>query len=118
MSAISNALLGFTTEDEALDSPQTVGDTATRLATQNPNRVQIVFVNGGGTDVWITTRATDTAGEGFVVAAGGGTVAINANDDGSLPQREFYGVVGSGTETVAVLAEVASGQVPQPDGES
>lgn len=111
MPHLAEDLFGVETEDAQPDSPQTIGTTVSRVLDKDPDRVQLVFTNPGGTNVWLNTTGSFSAQEGFVVPSGQGSLILNVVQDGSLPQREWYAVVGSGTQDLNIQAEKARGEV-------
>jgi hypothetical protein len=117
MVSVSEKLLGFRTEEESIDRTQTVTTTGDRIVKNNPDRIQLVFINPSSTDVTVDTRPQVTTGEGFVVPSKNGTLTFDGTTDGSLPTREFHGIVPTGTVDLITIGEEVIGQLTV-DGDS
>lgn len=81
--------------------------TPNQLAPPNPNRFQIVMVNMGANIAYANiTSAVGPANGIQMAAAGAGRVVINAEDDGDLPTREWWGI-GAGATNILIIETVA-----------
>ena len=74
----------------------TVGTTATKIASENPNRRTVIVQNIGANSIYL--------GNEFVNTDNGYPLAANASLVFEL-SGELYAVVETGTETVATLTE-------------
>lgn len=115
MTELTEAILGFQTEREAIPRTSTVGTTPTRILDQNPNRLQLVFTNPTPNELFIDTSGEVGLEDGFNVPANNGTVTLNVQDDGDLPTAEWYAVAGSAGTTVIHRGEEVRGSLPEPN---
>jgi len=114
MGQLSDALLGVTTEREAVSRTTSVGTAAQKILDANPNRLQAVFINPTSTEIWIDTSADVTVGDGFPVPVSNGSIVFNITEDGDLPPAEWWAIAGSGGTTLVHKGEV----VREPVGEA
>jgi hypothetical protein len=117
MTELTQAVLGFETDREQIDRIQTVGTTPTRILDQNPNRLQIVFVNPTSNDVFIDTSAEVALGDGFSIPAGNGSIVFNIDQDGDVPTSEWYAVADTAGTDIVTRGEELRGEIPEPGGE-
>ena len=111
MTRLTEALLGFETDREPIDSPITVGTSSSRLIDANPNRLSLTMINPSTNDVWIDTTANVSVGEGFIVSSNKGVVTFAVESDGDLVGEEFHAIADGGTADLAVKSEQAVGSV-------
>ena len=111
MTRLTEALLGFETNRESIDSPVTVGTSSSRLIDSNPNRLFLTLINPSANDVWVDTRANVAVGEGFLAAKDNGTVTFEVERDGDLVTEEFHAIADGGTADLVVKGEQAIGGV-------
>jgi hypothetical protein len=114
MTELTQAVLGFETDREQIDRTQTVGTSSERILDQNPNRLQIVFINPTANDVVIDTSAEVALGDGFAIPAGNGSVVFNVDQDGDLPTSEWYAVADSAGTDIVTRGEELRGEIPEP----
>lgn len=114
MTQLTEAILGFETDRESIPRTVAVGTTAERILDQNPNRIQIVFLNPTTNDLFIDTSAEVTLGDGFSVPAGNGSVVFNVDQDGDVPTSEWYAVADTAGTEVVTRGEEVRGEIPEP----
>src|SRR5256885_15484596 len=71
-----------------------VGTTQGRILQNNPRRVAIVLVNRSSFDITADFLQPVVAGSGFLIAANGGSVEMDVNDDGEVVAWEVFAVSG------------------------
>jgi hypothetical protein len=81
---------------------------ATKVVSNNPDRLYLQIVNMGSNDVTLYPTEDVTAGNGVIISAGGGSVTLVIDEDMSLVMLPWYGICASGTPTLLVF-EVESG---------
>jgi hypothetical protein len=102
------AALEFTEQD--LGGPCTEQETFVATSTVltiavegNGDRVAIVFVNQGTTDLIIGTRPDISASQGIRLTANGGGATFTVREDYTLCSRRWYALAISATPTLYVL---------------
>jgi len=118
MTELTQFLLGFETDREAIDSPITVGTSTERVIDQNPNRLFLTFINPSPNDVFLDTTSDVAVNEGFIVPESNGSLTFEVATDGDVTTSEFHGVADGGTADVIVKGEQVSGQIPEVGDES
>lgn len=79
---------------------------ASALALKNdPDAVSLTFVNFGGFDIFIALAQNAPANSGIRLTANGGSVSLNARDDGTLPSREWYAASPGGASSLYSLRQ-------------
>jgi hypothetical protein len=69
----------------------------------NGDRVGLVFVNNGSSDLLIGLQPNISATVGIRLVANGGAISMNVRDDFTLPSRQWYVIAVSGTPQLYVL---------------
>ena len=69
----------------------------------NGDRVGLVFVNNGASDIVIGLQPNISATVGIRLVANGGAISMNVRDDFTLPSRRWYVLSVSGTPQLYVL---------------
>lgn len=79
--------------------------TRTPLVSNNPNRVGLTFMNIGVAPIVIWFLNTVAAGNGFLLAANGGSLALDWRVDFALLGYDWYGISPGGPSNLQI-AEV------------
>lgn len=85
-----------------------VAVTDTELVQNNPNRVQITFVNNGSNEVHIDIDNTVSTTSGLRLAASG-TITLNKIEDGNFVTEQFVGIATGLASNVRVWEVVKTG---------
>lgn len=85
-----------------------IGTSDTDLVNNNPNRVQITFVNNGTNEVHIDIDNTVSTTSGLRLAASG-TITLNMMEDGNFVTERFVGIATGASSNVRVYEVVKTG---------
>lgn len=97
-SAVVHYLRGlFGGDFEESDGEVTVDTTATRVVKSDPEAISLTIVNLGSQDAYLKAANDPSNTSGFLVAASGGNLSVNVRDDATLPSKEWFAVVTTGT---------------------
>jgi len=78
--------------------------TATQLVLkQDPSRIAFTIVNTGFFDVGIIPRGQPTGQKSFIVAANGGVLSGQWDEDGELVSQEWRGFANGGASSCLIL---------------
>jgi len=69
----------------------------------NGDRVALIMVNQGTTDLFVGTRPDISSTQAIRLTANGGSVTLTVRDDFTLPTRRWYAIAASATPTLYVL---------------
>lgn len=75
------------------------------LAPNSPDRFAITLQNMGANIAYVSVNSGVGPLAGIQLAANGGLIGYNANDDGELSTRQFYGI-GAGASTIYVAETI------------
>jgi hypothetical protein len=81
------------------------GAAATRVFSNNPRRLGIVLINLSANVVYLGLGADVAAAKGIYLAANGGNVSMNIQDDFTLPTREWWVISPAGASNIYSLSE-------------
>src|ERR1700758_1890196 len=98
-----NELGGPITEIETVTAAST---TAAQLVSNSPDRVGLVFMNLGSTNVFVSLAPNPSANLGILLAPNGGSIALTVKDDFTLCSRQWNFVSASSTPNVYTLEYV------------
>jgi len=84
----------------------TVDTTAIKLIGNNPRRVAWTASNRGSSDCAVSFAQDVTTGNGFILAASGGTIESYVDEDGETVSAALYAVSGSAGQTVRIVETV------------
>ena len=87
-------------EREAL---KTTGVTSVSVSNNDPEAVQILFVNVGANTINLGLSVAMAVSGGIILSAGGGAVSMSLRDDGTLPTREWFARSAAGASSLYVL---------------
>lgn len=98
---------------EVVQTTVSVGATITGLVLNDPDRVGLTFVNLGLSDAYITPDNQPSATRGISLLASGGSITLNARDDGVLVSSQWSGVTASGSSVFYVVSLRRYGLTPK-----
>ena len=75
----------------------TVATTATEVAPQNSDRVELILTNNGLNDAWVSTDPNLSTSTGIRLNAGGGSMVLIVTEDFTLVGRRWFAIVSTGT---------------------
>ena len=84
-----------------------IGTSATKLLSSNPNRLAFTVINLGTVKVYIRPMGAASATSGIVLAAGGGSANLNWEDDFDLVGMEWSAIADAATTPILTLEVVA-----------
>ena len=87
---------------EVDDGEVSVGTTGEKLVGNNPEAVELVFVNLGTDTVFIRPKEAASASAGVPLQVNG-LASFAVRDDAILPTLDWYAVANSGTQSVYFL---------------
>jgi len=74
----------------AQDKVVASGATYAQVVGNNPRRIMLLIVNRGDSEVEIATTRNPDTGQAVLLTPKGGSMALNARDDGALVSYDFY----------------------------
>lgn len=89
-----------------IETTPSVGIAAGLLIGFNAERVSVVFVNLSANNVFIGPKADVSATKGLQVLPSGGAIAINVEEDGTLPTNEWHAIASGAGSAMYVLEVV------------
>ncbi len=75
-----------------IEDQTTVGVTAAQIVNHDPERVALVIANHGAADVYVALDQLVSVTRGVRLAAGGGAMSVNVEEDANLPAQEWWGI--------------------------
>lgn len=96
---------GVDTRFNATAMATSVGATATQLWRNNPDRLELMFVNLGANTIYLFVDGTVSSTRGIFLAAGGGSVVVTAEDDGELVGFPWFGIASGATAIFSAEVE-------------
>ena len=103
---------GPITENESF---VTVGVTLSNpLIEASADRVGLVFVNQGASDVFISTRNDVSTTQGTRLSAAGGSATLKVRDDFTLTARRWYAISGGAGNVVQVIELIRFTKTKEP----
>jgi hypothetical protein len=94
---------GPVTEIETVTAASTA---AAKLLSNSPDRVGLVIMNLGSTNVFVSLASNPSANLGILLAPNGGSISLTVKDDFTLCSREWYFSSASATPNVYTLEYV------------
>jgi hypothetical protein len=88
--------------EERETSPATSA-TAVSVCNNDPEAVQILFVNTGANTVNLGLTVAMAIAGGIILAANGGSVSMSVSEDGTLPSREWFARSAAGASSLYIL---------------
>lgn len=98
--------LGVQVHPDTINPNPIVGVTATKVVTNNPNRVALSFSNLGNQNVYLWYDNSVSATKGILLAGGGGSLDLNWRDDFTRISNEWWAIAPGGAEPITVDAVV------------
>lgn len=88
----------FGTKTRSIQNPEVtaVATTVTRLLKNNPDRLSYTFINLGANSVYLAWDREVSTSRGVLVASGGGSITLSADEDGEIVGYELYGIAATG----------------------
>jgi len=83
-----------------------VGTTATKLCSNNPNRIGLSFQNLGSGNIYVYLDNTVSANKGRLIAGGGGSLDFDWRVDTTLISNDWYGMAPGGVTNLQVIETV------------
>lgn len=80
-----------------------VATTVTKVLNNNPDRVHWILVNLSANDVFVTWDNSPSSTRGVKVAAGGGALVLDVEEDGELVAWEANAIASVGAADVFVV---------------
>jgi len=86
----------------------TVGATATQILEADPRRVALIIINPTVSPLYVFFDTSVSPTQGFHVAAGYGTLALNLGDDGPIVTGAWFARIDAGTNDFVFLEGTAT----------
>jgi hypothetical protein len=90
----------------------TVATTSTQVALNNPNRIFLMIVNNGATDMYVGFDRQVSSSRGIRVPNSGGVFSVSWREDYELCFSEVFAVAVTSSVNVYVLELVVTGRAP------
>lgn len=108
MTELGGANLIFTESEFAgpvsqVDGDVSVGSTATRIVTGDPEGLSLSLINLGLHDIYVMTDDKVSSTHGILLIAQGGLLSLTVRDDQELPARAWWGIAPDGDTTVTYI---------------
>lgn len=84
-----------------------VETTVTRVLKNNPDRLAYTFINLGANSVYLAWDRQVADDRGILIASGGGSITLSADEDGELVGYELFGI--ADTANAACFVVVTEG---------
>lgn len=94
---------GITSSPLQFHDTYTVGTSATRIAKNDPARVEIVVVNLSSNNCYVQNGNTASTSSGFELTGGGGTITEDFRSDLTLPTTQVWAVCSAASSKMYVL---------------
>lgn len=94
---------GMTTRPIINPETDTCATSVTRLLANNPDRLGSLIMNIGGNDIHVLFDNRVSTTRGILLAAEGGKISLNANEDYELVGYPVYGIASGGSSEVIVI---------------
>ena len=80
-----------------------IGTAVQLVLRQDPSRIAFIIVNVGSFDVGIIPRGQPTGQKSFIVAANGGTLSGQWDEDGEVVSQEWRGFANGGASSCLIM---------------
>jgi hypothetical protein len=87
---------------EAQSAPVT-GAALASVLVNDPDALQLIFINTGAFPVFLHLRQDDPPTQGIQLGANGGGTTMNVREDGTLPCREWFANSPGGASSLYIL---------------
>lgn len=94
-------------------STVTVGATFTKIASNNYERMALTIINTGNQNVTILPSISVTTTMGVILAANGGAISLDAQEDLAAVGFEWDGIVSALTSTMTVIETIRYNASPE-----
>ena len=91
---------GDLVESERIESVGTVPEV---LSGRDPERVFVMFINLGANSVFLRVNGNPAVNSGILLSAQGGFISFDAENDATLPAKEFAAIAAVAASDVYVL---------------
>ncbi len=90
-------------------NPETasIATTVTRVLKNNPDRIEWLIINLSTNDAFLAWDNQVSSTRGVKLAAGGGSVTLNVEEDGELVADEVLGIASVGAASIFTVEVVA-----------
>ena len=86
-----------------IEAQPTIGVAIGNIVGHDPERVSLVITNHGAADVYVAPNQQVSVTRGIRLAAGGGAMSVNVEEDGNHPTLLWWGIsAGAGTVVYAL----------------
>lgn len=101
-----------------LESAPSMAVATSSAVGNNPDRLGLLIMNLGSSSVTLGLKQPLVNGAGVIIAANGGAMSLNVDEDFTLVTREWFGNVSAGTSALYVLEIVRPISMAQLGGKS
>ncbi len=101
-----------------VETTPVIGTTAQLILGFDAERVSVTFVNLSANTIYIGPKSDVSIAKGILINPSGGAVAINVEEDGSLPTNEWYARATAAASGMYVLVVKRDTALPDEGGES
>ena len=89
--------------DFKISESKTIGTASEIIAQNNPGRTNLTIINLSSNTLYVTPLNTASSTNGILLGAGGGSLALNYNDDLIQPALEWHAVASGSSSAVFVI---------------
>lgn len=101
---------------EERESTPAMSVNASSAVGNNPDRLGLLIINTGASSVTLGLSPSVVSGAGIILAANGGAVSFDVDEDFTVVTRQFFGVAASGAPSLYVLELNRSVFLPRREG--
>ena len=81
----------------------TIGVAVGQIVPHDPERVSLTLANHGAADVYVSPTEQVSVTRGIRIAAGGGAMSVNVEEDGNMSALSWWGISGGAGNVVYAL---------------
>jgi len=107
-----NARFGVPFTPRFQRSADLIGTAVQLIMRQDPTRIAFIIANPGTVDVGIIPTGQPTAQKSFIVAANGGVLTAQWDEDGELVSQEWRGFAIAATGSLLIVETVIEKYLP------
>jgi len=89
--------------DFKVSASKTIGTASEIIAQNNPGRTNLTIVNLSSNTLYVSPLNAASSTNGILLGSGGGSLALNYNDDLLMPALEWHAIASSGSSAVFVI---------------
>lgn len=83
-----------------------IATTVTKVLNNDPDRLQFTIVNLSANAAYLAFDGEVSATHGIPLAANGGSVSMNADEDGAMVGKELYGIaIGAAADIYTIITK-------------